>query len=430
MKSIIKRIVGFGGVSLIAAFSSQVYASGYRLEFQSPSVLADAGDAAVVEDVGTNWYNSAGLVRLPRQIAVAGTYVTQRTNFKGQSIAPSFLPDNTFFGSGSVTSHPSVVLPAYHVGFPLNRCWALGFSFVPSWGLMENYGDTSFVRYNLVKIYTRTIDLAPSISWRINRWFSVGGGPDFDYWTVQQKRNVNTAGITLSDSRQRISAQSWAYGAHFGLLFQYDDCTRFGINYRSRITHNLKGYSEFEVGDDLLKFETHRFHVTLPHPATTAFSFYRDMTPRWSLMGTLTYDQWGSLMNLHGKNFILPPSVLNPTGLVNITIPQNYHNTIDLGLGIHIRANCNWLLRASVKWLQSPVPTKTRDINFPDGRKLGINLGARYQLTNAVAMDMIVAHVFTSRVNYRNLAPVSNVYTKGHTTTGINLVGAQLVFDV
>lgn len=429
MKSIIKRVVSLGGVSLVAALSSQVYASGYRLEFQSPSVLADAGDAAVVEDVGTNWYNSAGLVRLPRQIAIGGTYVSQRSNFRGESIAPSVVPGNTFFGSGSVTSHPSVVLPSYHVGYPLNRCWALGFSVVPSWGLMENYGETSFVRYNLTKIYTRTIDLSPSISWRINRWFSVGAGPDFDYWTVQQKRNVNTAGFTLHDSKQRVSAQSWAYGAHFGALFQYDDCTRFGINYRSRITHNLKGHSQFEL-NDIENFETHKFHVTLPHPATTSFSFYRDMTPCWALMGTISYDQWGSNLNLHGKNFIQPPSVNNPSGLFSITIPQNYHNTIDLGLGIHYRAACNWLLRASVKWLQTPVPTKTRDINFPDGEKLGINLGARYQLANCVAMDMIVAHVFTSKVNYHLTAPVSNVYTKGYSNTSINLIGAQLVWDV
>lgn len=49
-----RKLFKLGSLGLIAALSSQAYASGYKLEFQSPSVLADAGDAAVVEDAGTN----------------------------------------------------------------------------------------------------------------------------------------------------------------------------------------------------------------------------------------------------------------------------------------------------------------------------------------------------------------------------------------
>jgi long-subunit fatty acid transport protein len=57
-----KKLAGSLLVGVMTSWSLQAAASGYKLEFQSAATLADSGDAAVVEDAGTNWYNSAGLV--------------------------------------------------------------------------------------------------------------------------------------------------------------------------------------------------------------------------------------------------------------------------------------------------------------------------------------------------------------------------------
>lgn len=431
--SIIKRIIGVGGISLIAAISSQAFASGYKLEFQSPSVLADGGDAAVVEDVGTNWYNSAGLVYLPRQITLSNIDVYESTHFYGSSFAPSPFGLSDFRGHGSVSSHINVNAPAYHIGYPIQSnclgCFALGFSLVPTWGLLENYGENSFLRYDLTRVYTRTLDLSPSIAWKVNNWFSLGIGPDFDYWALQQKQHVRTQPITLEDSKQRVSSQSWAYGMHIGVLLRVNECTRVGLNYRSRITHNLHGYSDFDLSD-IAAYESRHFRVSIPHPATTSVSFYRDMTPCWAMMGTLTYDQWNAIDNLHGRNLIQPPTAANPRGLINITIPQNFHNTFDLSIGTHYKPCETWLLRASIKYEESPTKARTRDINFPDGYKLGFNFGARYNLTRCVALDFIYAHVFTGNATIHLTDANTGVHTSGHSATGIDLAGAQLVWSL
>ena len=62
------------------------------MEFQSASILADAGEAAVVEDAGTNWYNSAGLVYLPRQVVFSAINVYAPTKFTGLAVAPTTIP--------------------------------------------------------------------------------------------------------------------------------------------------------------------------------------------------------------------------------------------------------------------------------------------------------------------------------------------------
>src|SRR5579862_9342939 len=129
------------------------------MEFQSASTLADSGDAAVVEDAGTNWYNSAGIVDLPQQLALSGIEIYQRTKFSGTVFAPSGVAGAAPFNKTSTTnSYPNAFLPAFHYIYPFKERWAVGLSVVPAWGLMEDYGN-AFLRYDLMRIYTKTIDV-------------------------------------------------------------------------------------------------------------------------------------------------------------------------------------------------------------------------------------------------------------------------------
>ena len=81
MRVRLKSLFKYSSLGLLMAMSSQLYAAGYRMEFQSASVLADAGEAAVVEDASTNWYNAAGITSLPQQLVVTGFDVYAPTTF-------------------------------------------------------------------------------------------------------------------------------------------------------------------------------------------------------------------------------------------------------------------------------------------------------------------------------------------------------------
>src|SRR5579872_1254254 len=228
MKRIFRKIFTLSGLGLIAALSSQTYASGYKLEFQSPSVLADAGEAAVVEDAGTNWYNSAGLVYLPQQLVGAVTDVYERTVFSGTSTAPSAVPGAPGYTNtnADASSYPNSFLPAFHYVYPFKDRYAVGISVVPAWGLMENYGDGSAVRYNLISISTKTIDVSPSFAMKLNDHWSFGLGPDFHYFSLQSRSNVFTQPLTTTDSFSRYNANNWGRGWHAGLLLRLNDATR------------------------------------------------------------------------------------------------------------------------------------------------------------------------------------------------------------
>lgn len=410
----------------------QAHAAGYKLEFQSPSVLADAGEAAVVEDAGTNWYNAAGLVYLPQQLVFSGIQMYQVSKFSGTATTPSPL-GFTNTASGSDNSYITPYLPAFHYSLPIADRYALGLSIAPAWGLLEDWSDSSFLRYDLTRIYTRTLNVSPSIAFKINNQWSVGAGPDFAYFSLQSRSHAMTElapGLVApqNDSISRVSVDNWGKGYHLGVLFRPNETTRIGLNYRSKIVMNMNGYSFFGL-NGVTTYETNQFVFRTLFPPVTTLSIYHDMNYRWAMMGTISYEQWGMLKNNYAQNYqsITP---LGASNIINVAIPEGYHNTLDLGIGTHYQLCDNLMLRGSIKYVATPTKDSTRNIDFPDAAKLGLNLGFRYQINKKIAVDGIYAHVFAKSAPINNTNSVTGANVNGHVNTSIDLIGAQLVWNV
>jgi long-chain fatty acid transport protein len=439
MKQIMCHLVRCGIVAFSIA-SSSLYAAGYKLEFQSPSFLADAGEAAAINDAGTNWYNSAGLVYLPQQAVFSAIDVYAPTTFTGTVTGGSvFGPTFAFNSSGSASSHPNNVLPAMHYSYPFKERFAVGVSIVPAWGFTEDYGEHSILRYDLTRVYTRTLDVAPSLAWKIDHQWSIGAGPDMHYFYVSSKSHVFTEGAppgfaTPGDSITRFSANNWGYGGHVGVLYRFNDSTRIGLNYRTQMMMNLDGFSDFEL-NGVGSFESRSFKLHVALPPTTTLSVYHEVTPCIALLGTLAYDQWNVLRNYHAKNYIQPPTPGNPTGILpDVVQPQNMSNTIDVSIGSHYKLTEKWLLRGSIKYEPTPTNDQYRDVNFPDGVKLGFQIGSRYQYNKKIAVDLIYGHVFVRSTHINGVSPQqifpNTVVANGHNNTSVDLLGAQIVWNI
>jgi long-chain fatty acid transport protein len=320
---------------------------------------------------------------------------------------------------------------------PINQRFSAGLSIVPAWGFTEDYGEGSILRYNLTRVYTKSLDISPSLAMRITNQWSFGMGPDFHYFSAESKTHVRTQGTiapiagTTGDSISRFSADRWGYGLHAGVLYNYDDHTRVGVGYRSRMTQDLTGSSDFGLDTTGPLFETRAFKLALPLPSVTTFSIYHDFNPCWAVMGTVAYDQWSALRDYHARNYIQPPVPGNPSGILpNVTLPQDMSNTFDFGIGTHYRWNDNLMLRANFKYLPTPTKTVNRAVDFPDGVKYGIQIGARYQFSKKMALDLIYGHVFVKTMGIHDVNPVTNAVATGTAKTSIDLFGGQLVYNI
>ena len=248
---------------------------------------------------------------------------------------------------------------------------------------------------------------------------------------MQSSRHVRTEPVTPGDSTQRFTADSWETGFHAGILFRNpQDTTRIGLGYRSKIVHHLEGYSDFAL-NNIASYESDEFTLRLVTPATTTLSGYQVITPRVTILGTLAYDQWAQNKAYNATNVIEPPPPpsVNPS-TINVTLPQNMKNTLDVSVGSHYQLNDQWMLRGSIKYLPSPTNDNFRDVNFPDGRKIGFQIGSRYQMTQSTALDLVYGHVFVKQAPINITDPVTFANTSGHTRTHIDLFGAQLVINI
>lgn len=430
----------------ISALSVQAYAAGYRMEFQSVSILAGGGEAAAIEDAGTNWYNSAGNVYLPQQTVFSGIDVYAPSEFSGTVTAPSafepFIGPSSFDfkATGTATSYSNALIPAIHYVLPFhsNR-YAFGISMVPSWGFKQDYGKDTVTRYNLVSVYTKTMDIAPSLSMKVNDQWSVGVGPDFNYFSLQTVTKVRTEGPTLpfpfpsgtpGDSTQRGTANQWKTGWHAGILYRLGEQTRFGLNYRSKIVMHNHGTSSFTLNNSVT-FDTNEFEFTTPLPASTTLSVYQDVTDRWALTGTVQFDQWDTLQAYHAHGVVIPPTLIGgKSTLKTVDLDQNMKNAWNFSVGTHYKLNDLWMLRGSVKYIQTPTVDADRQIAFPDGPKLGFQIGSRYQMTKKLALDLIYGHVFVNQVPIHDVNPLTNAVADGHSRSHIDLVGAQVVMNI
>lgn len=454
IKAMLKKISIVVFPSLLATIPIYTHASGYRMEFQSVSIMGGGGEAAALEDAGTNWYNSAGDVYMPKQLVLSSFDVYIPTTFTGVATAPSPynrppLPPTPNFGYnsglGSASSDFNVIIPAMHATYPLSDRYALGLSVVPAWGLREDYGSHSILRYTLQSIYSRTFDIAPSLAIKLNNQWSVGFGPDFNYFTVQSEGSVRTEGYlatptppfppgtppgTAGDSIQRFTGEKWKTGWHAGILLRPNETTRIGLNYRSRIIMDLQGDSSFAVFNGPT-FTAGNFSIRVPMPASTSLSIYHDMNPKLAITGNITYDQWSLNKAYHTNNVISPPTTTGGQPVLsNPSIEQNFDDTIDFSVGTHYKLTDRLMLRGVVKYLQTPTNNVDRDVNFPDSPKLGFNFGSRYQMTKNVALDLVYGHVFLWQEPINSTNPLTGANANGHVRSHVDFVGGEFVINI
>lgn len=450
VKGLFKKISYVVIPGLLTSLPICTYAGGYKMEFQSVSVMGGGGDAAVLEDAGTNWYNSAGDVYIPKQLVFSSFELYIPTTFTGTARAPSpydaALPHPPFplfgynSGLGSSSAHTSTFIPSFHANYPLSERFALGLSVVPAWGFREDYGSHSILRYTLQSIYTRTFDVEPSLAIKLNKQWSIGFGPDFNYFTVQSEASARTEGPvppflppgvpagTAGDSIQRFSGEQWKTGWHLGILLRQSETTRIGLNYRSPIIMNLTGDSSLAVFNGPT-FTSSDFSISVPLPATTTLSIYHELNPRLALTGSVFFDQWSINNAYHAKNITALSRAGTPT-TVNVDIPQNFSDTVDFSVGGHYKLTEKLMLRSQVKYVATPTNNQDRDVNFPDAPKLGFHFGSRYQMTKNVALDLVYGHAFVWQEPINSTNPLTGANANGHVRSHVDFAGGQLVINI
>lgn len=419
------QILRAGLLTALFSCSTTTLASGFYLPFNNSADLGEAfaGGAALAQDASTNYENAAGLVLLPhQQIVISAVNAAKYTDFRGTNFNPGYgLPS---YESGGAHSSVSAVIPGLHYALPVNDRWAFGISVTAPYGLGNDYSDVSIARYNTTASTIKTIDIGPSVAYKVTDKLSIALGPDALWIDLNLKNMVRTQPATTQDSLSLSEASSWGYGWHGGVLYQFTPTTRVGLSYHSQVVEQLRGDSKFYVNGGLAfpsgVISSDTAKSTLPLPPLTTLSAYHEITPQWAVMGSINYMEW----SVYKKDRI--QNVATPLGLTTVVVPKYFQNTWRYALGTSYAVSKQWLLRTGVDYEQGVSNNTDRDLLLPDGDAIGVFVGAHYQPTSSIGLDAGYSHRFFENVKINNTSSITGNTLVGDSRTNTDVIGLQV----
>lgn len=359
-----------------------VHAAGFALIEQNASGLGNAyaGAAAVAADASTVYFNPAGMTLLPdRQLVVAGHLIKPKAEFSG-TVTPN-IGGGQGGDAGDWTLVPNAyfayrLTPDVHVGLGINSPFGLKTEYDPGW----------VGRYQAIKSEVKTVNLNPSIAYKVSDKFSVGAGLNVQYFDTELTNSAGAAGIAT------VKGDDYGWGFNLGALWQFTPATRLGLSYRSEIDYELEGSVSFGAVPALNGEVT--AETTMPDSAS--LSVFHKLGPRWDLLADVTWTGWSDFDKL---------AIYRASGALLSYTPENWDDILRYSLGVTWHTSEKLSLRGGVAYDEAPVSDIDRTPRIPDGARTWITVGGQYRLSKQSAIDFGYAHLFVEDVRLNSPAP-------------------------
>ncbi|MFA9421596.1 MAG: OmpP1/FadL family transporter, partial [Gammaproteobacteria bacterium] len=194
------------GVSLSLVVPNLAQASGYALIENSASGQGNAfaGAAAHATDGSTVWFNPAGMMKLDRdQLVFAGHIVSPNAEFTNNKSKDAF--GNDLVGINDDGGSTAFV-PNFYWVKTINDATKFGIGVTSPFGLATEYEfnqaagpESNFVgRYHGVLSELKTININPSLAYKINDRVSIGGGLNLMFGTVALSSAIDFGALCVA----------------------------------------------------------------------------------------------------------------------------------------------------------------------------------------------------------------------------------------
>jgi long-chain fatty acid transport protein len=415
--------VSVTAAALVAGVTA-AQAAGFELKDQSAVAQGTsyAGAGARADDPSTMYYNAAGITQLPGiQISTGLSAIMPQANVRsGSATTGALLGFTPYAGTtGNDAANNAIVPNIYGSAQITDQLWA-GLAITSPFGLATKYPASSVARYYAVTTALQTINIGPTVAWKILPNWSIGGGLNVETADAHLSNAVDFGGIGAlhglgflgllpgtADGLATLKGNDTAVGWNLGTLYQPQPGTNLGLSYRSAMFHALSGTLSYQNVPLPLAaaFTNANATAKLPEPATGDLSIAQDLG-RWTLLGDLTYTGWSVFRTL---------SVYTGSALANTTI-EKFRDTLAISLGADYHWNDQLTLRAGTMYDPTPIQNADRTPNLPDGNRVWLSIGATYKPMPNLSLSAAYSHVFvnSSTVNLVDAGPGTANFLKGN----------------
>jgi long-chain fatty acid transport protein len=391
---------------LIGLISSSALASGYALREGTPDWLGNAfsGGPAKAYDASTAYQNPAGMTRLTdSEIDGAVSVIAPSANFTGiNAMGPATTLPGSQGGNAVETAVSGGIYGVWDVA-PKAR---IGLAVNVPYGQRVQYPADFVGRYQSLRSMITDISATLSVAYQLTPSLSLGLGGVVDRFSATLTQAVNIGvNALVGDPIATVTGHNYGVGFNVGALYQMDAATRVGIDYRSRIKHNISGAQSVSVPPALALAspQTAAYLTSLDSAADTSVTLpdsvsagiYRDLSPRWAVMASVEWTHWALLNQI----VILPEN-----GAPASSLTENWRNTWFGGVGVNYKPDDRFTLQGGVSYDQSPVTATNRTTRIPDNNHVNVGAGLKYAMTRNVELSIAYLHVFVKNASINNAA--------------------------
>jgi long-chain fatty acid transport protein len=336
----------------------------YIQEFATPSLgTANAGAQAWADNASTAFFNPAGMTRIDgKELMVGGGLINVDAKFDQASDTP--VPG----GNGGQAGSLAPLINAFYV-HSFSDDLKFGFDMLSTSAAVLDYDNNWAGRYQCQKVSIFTITLHPSLAYRVNDWFSIGGGVGFIYGDLELEVAIPPP-PGPGDGKATIDGDDLEHSYNLSAMFELSDRTRIGVVYWSEVNFNFKGDVSLQPVGVQVDVDT-----SLPLVQWAKTGIYHEFNDRFALLGSVGWEDWSRMENVNLS-----------TSNVSADLPKNWKDTYSFAGGVHYRLSKPWLLQFGIAYDTSPVDAEDRTADMPIDRQIRYNIGTQYEKSETLTI--------------------------------------------
>ena len=361
-----KKLALVSAISL--AVSGQVMAAGYKIPENSINGTAlSAAYVANAHGADAAYYNPAAMVyNAPGASLEADLTLAHLTSINLTS--GTLAPDST--------KVENIPIPSFHYVSPAMGDFRFGLSAVVPVGLSKRWkgGAAAFAE----EFTLETLELNPSLGYRVNDRFSVGAGVRMIYTDGTVKSNNG-----LGTSRD-LTGDSFDFGYNLALHFKATDQLSLAATYRSKIDLTVEGDAKLTAvlppPFGVRPPYTGPADVEIPAPAALNLAAAYDINDRTTVEFVYERTYWSAYDQLDFNYTPTVDPVVN--NVFGSPLIKDWSDTNTYRIGLTHQLNPKWTLMAGFAYDETPVPKKYVGYELPDSDAKIISFGAKYSYSD------------------------------------------------
>ena len=382
-----KNVMVLAIASALGGASGMASAAGFALIEQSGSGMGNAyaGAAATAEDASTVFFNPAGMSKLQgMQFTAGGHLIDLNAKFSNTgSSKPPAIVTNPLGGNGGDAGDLAIV-PNFYFVMPIGDQLHFGVGVGAPFGLKTEYEDTWAGRFQGIKSDLKTININPSIAFKVSEMFSVGAGINLQRIEADLTNAIVAGGN--DEGRAKLEADDDSWGWNVGVLIEPVAGTRIGASYRSVVDYTLDGTaSATNAAGASIANNPVNADVTLPD--TFSLSIAQSLSEKWEILGDMSFTRWSEINTIDVVN--------TNNGTLVDRLVLDFDDSWRYSVGVNYKLDEGWKLKAGVAFDETPVKSaSSRTVRLPDSDRTWLSLGAQVKIKQTGRLDFGYSHLF------------------------------------